>query len=150
MKRFFSRPYVYWFISIFVGYLILDIIFSGFYNTIPLIIIYASTVNWLKLGVSLLLTLIIGLLVSLTAVFSYIKYKERKECRKGAALAGIGGVGGLIAGVCPLCITGIFPLLLSLFGISFSFASLPFQGIEIQILVVVILFVSLWILARDR
>ena len=141
MKQIFKKPYIYWFLGIFVFYLILNVLISGFYNTIPLIIFYAKTVNWLKLGISLVLTLFIGFLVSLNGILIYIKYKERKKCN-GVGTASAGTAGGLIVGVCPLCVTGIFPLILGLIGISFSFGSLPFQGIEVQVLVVLVLFVS--------
>ena len=141
MKELFKKPYLYWFFGIFTFYLILNILISGFYNTIPLIVVYFSTVNWIKLGISLILTLLIGFLVSLNAILVYIKYKERKKC-SGVGTAGAGTIGGLIVGVCPLCVTGIVPLILGLVGISFSFGSLPFQGIEIQILVAIILFIS--------
>lgn len=141
MKRVFRKPYVYWTIGIFVLYLILNVLISGFYNTLPLILIYFKTVNWLKLGISLILTLVIGFLVSINAVLIYIKYRERKRC-KGVGVASAGTIGGLVVGVCPLCITGIVPLVLGLIGVSFSFASLPFGGIEIQILIALILFLS--------
>lgn len=141
MKRVFRIPYVYWFFGIFAFYLILNVLLSGFYNTIPLIIIYFKTVNWLKLGVSLILTLIIGFLVSVNAILVYIKYKERKKC-KGVGVASAGAVGGLITGVCPLCVAGFVPLVLGLIGISFSFASLPFGGIEVQAIIALILFIS--------
>lgn len=141
MKDIFKTPYIYGFISIFILYLALNVLISGFYDTIPLIVIYASTVNWLKLGISLLLTFIAGFLVALNGVLIYIKYKEKKKCR-GVRTASTGTVGGLIVGVCPLCVTGIFPLVLSALGISFSFGILPFQGIEIQVLVVLVLFIG--------
>ena len=141
MRRIFKKPYIYWLLGIFIFYLVLNVLISGFYDTIPLIVVYFSTVNWLKLGISLILTLAIGFLVSLNGVLIYIKYKERKKC-KGVGTTSAGTVGGLIVGVCPLCITGIFPLILGLVGISFSFGSLPFQGIEIQVLVALILFIS--------
>jgi len=147
MKAIFKKPYIYWFFGIFIFYLILNVLVSGFYNTLPLIITYASTVNWLKLGLSLTLTFVIGFLVAINTVLVYIKYKERKKC-KGVGTASVGTVGGLIVGVCPLCVTGIFPLLLSLVGITFSFASLPFQGIEVQILIILILLFSLRTLRR--
>ncbi len=141
MRKIFRKPYLYWFLGIFVFYLILNVLISGFYDTIPLIIIYAKTVNWFKLGISLILTFVIGFLVSLNGVLIYMKYKERKKC-KGVGTASVGAVGGLITGVCPLCVTGIFPLIFSLIGISFSLGALPFQGIEVQILVALILFIS--------
>jgi hypothetical protein len=148
MMRVFQKPYIFWFIGIFVLYLILNFLISGFYNTIPLIVAYASIVNWLKLGVSFILTLAIAFLVSLNAVYVYILYKERRKCKEGKVLAGAGTLGGLVVGICPLCITGLFPLILGLIGISFSFASLPFQGIEIQILVVAVLLMGLHFLRK--
>ncbi len=150
MKVAFSKPYIYWAFGIFVFYLFLNIILSGFYNTIPLIILYAKTVDWLKLGTSLFLTLIIGALIAFNSVLIYIKYKERKECKKEVALSGAGAVGGLITGVCPICITGLVPLVLGLFGISFSLASLPFGGIEVQVIVALILLFSFYSLTRKR
>ena len=147
MKEIFRKPYVYLFFGIFIFYLVLSVLISGFYNTIPLIVVYAGTVNWIKLGFSLVLTLAIGFLVALNGVLIYIKYKNRIEC-KGIGTASAGTIGGLIVGVCPLCVTGIFPLLLGLAGISFSFASLPFQGIEIQVLVALILIISFIKLAK--
>jgi len=137
-----KKPYLYWVIIIFLFYLFISILVSGFYNTIPLIIKYAKTVNWFKLILSMLLTIVIGILIAINSVLIYIKFKERKNCNKEITLSGIGTVGGLATGICPLCVTGLFPLVLGLLGISFSFASLPFQGIEIQLLIAIILFVS--------
>lgn len=149
MKRIFKAPYIYFFVLIFILYLILNVFISGFNDTIPLIIVYASTVNWFKLGISLILTLIIGFLVALNVVYIYILYKERKKCKEGKALAGVGSVGGLIVGVCPICVTGLVPLVLGLLGVGFSFASLPFQGIEIQALMIIILIISFKMLNRN-
>lgn len=150
MKRIFQRPYIYWFLGIFLSYLVLNIFISGFNDTIPLIIVYASTINWVKLGISLVLTLAIGFLVALNAVYVYILYRERKSCKEGKVFAGVGTVGGLIVGVCPLCVTGLVPLVLGFLGIGFSFASLPLQGIEIQILVVMVLLAGFWILKNKN
>lgn len=139
MNFVFRKPYVYWFFGVFIFYLVTNVLISGFYNTIPLILAYAATVNWFKLGISLFLTLVIGLLIAFNSVLIYVKYRERKKCKKEMTLSSAGAIGGLAVGVCPLCVTGIFPLLLSLVGISFSFASLPFQGIEVQVFVLVLL-----------
>lgn len=143
MRSAFRKPYVYWTIGIFFIYLLLNFLLSGFYDTLILIMIYAETIDWLKLSLSLILTLLIGFLVAVNLVYFYLRYKERADCKKEGALTGAGAVGGLAVGICPLCVTGLFPLLLSLIGISFTFASLPFQGLEIQVLVVVILLLSL-------
>ena len=79
MKEIFKKPYIYWFFGLFFLYLFVNIIISGFYKTLPLIVIYFSTVNWIKLGISLILTLVIGFLVSINGILIYIKYKERKN-----------------------------------------------------------------------
>lgn len=143
MKKALTKPYIYLTISVFLIYIFINLIASGFYETIPLIVAYAKTVNWFKLLISLILSLAIGVLVAFNVTYSYIAFKERKKCLSGTATAGVGAVGGLIAGVCPLCVTGLFPLIFGLFGISFSLASLPFQGIEVQLAVVVLLAISL-------
>jgi len=66
INQIFKKPSIYWIFLIFVIYLASNIIFSDFYNTIKLIIVYASTVDWLKIGILVLLTLVIGsLLISL-------------------------------------------------------------------------------------
>jgi len=148
MKILFKKSYVYFIILIFLVYLSLNIILSGFYNTITLILVYAETVNWFKLGISLFLTLAIGYLIAFNSVLIYVKYKERKKCKKEFTLSSVGAIGGLVAGVCPLCVTGLIPLILGFIGVSFSLASLPFQGIEVQVLVVIILLVSLINLSR--
>ncbi|MEK6951639.1 MAG: hypothetical protein AABX29_01355 [Nanoarchaeota archaeon] len=148
LKIVFKKPYLYGIVLIFLAYIFINIWLSGFYNTIKLIIIYASTINWLELFISIILTLTIGILVSVNSVYAYIKYKERKKCLKESAVATAGSIGGLIIGVCPLCVTGLFPLIFSFLGIGFSFASLPFKGIEVQILVIIILLISLFMLNK--
>jgi len=149
LSQIFRKPYIFWLIGIFIVYLLINIFVSGFYNTIPLIINYVDTVNLFKLSLSLIFSIFIGILVSINAVISYLKYKERKKCKEGIALGTLGTIGGLAVGVCPLCITGIFPLILSFLGISFSFASLPFDGIEVQLFVIFLLSAGLYLLKGD-
>ena len=148
MREVFQKPRVYWFVAIFAGYLILNVVFSGFYKTIPLAIAYSNTINWFKLGTSLFFTLVISFLIGVVSVLTYTRYRERQNCRKVGLVAGAAGVGGLIVGVCPLCVSGILPLVLGALGVSFSFASLPFQGLEFQVLIVVLLLVSLKIVRK--
>ncbi len=142
MEKIFKRPYIFYTLGIFIFYLILNILFSGFYETIILIFKYASSVDWFSLLISIFFSLAIGVLVAVNSVLIFIKYKERKKCLEGSSLTGVGAVGGLIVGICPLCITGILPLILSIFGVSFSFATLPFNGIEVQFFVLAILIFS--------
>ncbi len=148
MLKIFKKPYIYWTISIFLFYIILNILISGFYSTIQLISIYAKTVNWVDLSISIILSIIIGGLVSINVTYSYILYKERNNCLEENTLTGIGTLGGLATGICPLCVTGLFPLISGLLGISFSFASLPFKGLEIQAIAIILLLISLYLLRK--
>src|SRR3990167_7518245 len=113
MRRVFQKPYRIWFFSIFILYLLLNVLFSGFYNTIPLNVIYAATVDWFSLIFSILLALAIGFFIAVNSILLFIRYKQRKNCSKAGTLTGVGTLGGFITGVCPLCITGLFPLLFS-------------------------------------
>ena len=142
MKKILQKPYIYFVIIIFLVYTILNFYISGFNNTFILILKYASTVNWLELIISIIFSLTIGILVALNSVLVYVKYKERQKCKNQTVLAGLGAIGGLATGFCPLCITGLFPLVLGLIGITFSFASLPFNGLEIQFGIIVLLIIS--------
>ena len=146
LKIIFKKPYLIYMIIIFFIYIFLAILLSGFYNTIPLIIAYANTLNWFKLGISIFLSILIGIFVSINAVFAYVKYKQRKSCKEGKTLAGIGTFAGLATGICPLCVSGFFPLVLGLLGVSFSFASLPLGGIEVQVFSLIVLIISLYYL----
>ena len=149
MKIVFRKPYIYWTIGIFFLYVILNLILSGFYKTLKLILIYASTVDWFKLFISVSLSLIIGMLIAVNAVYLYIRHNERKICLESRSITGIRAIGGLATGFCPLCVTGLFPLMLGFFGVSFSFATLPFGGIEIQALAVLMLLFSLRLLLKQ-
>lgn len=136
------------FFSLFFGYLALAVLISDFITTFRTALLYAATVSWWKLGLSVFLTLVIASLAALNGTLLYEKYRMRRECRRETGLASAGVIGGLAVGVCPLCVGGLFPLILALFGVSFSFGVLPFSGIEIQIAVIVLLAVSLHYLRR--
>src|SRR3989344_3156911 len=143
-----NKPYIFWIIGIFAVYILLNILLSGFFKTLILIMQYASGINWMKLSISIILTIIIGVLVAINSVLAYLRYKEKRQCREATTVATIGTLGGLVTGVCPLCVSGFFPLIFSALGISSSLASLPFGGIEIQLLVVAILALNLFLLKK--
>lgn len=150
MKRVFEKPYRYWVVGIFVLYLLLNVLFSGFYSTLQLIFKYAATVDWLSLSVSVIFALAIGFLIAVNSVLLFLKYRERQQCRSAATMTSVGTIGGFVTGVCPLCVTGLFPLLFSVFGISFSLGGLPFKGLEVQALTLLLLGVSLFVLSRKK
>ncbi len=146
----FQKPQIYWTLGIFLAYMLLVIIISGFYSTIPLILKYSATINWIELSLSLAFSLLIGFLVAVNAVYAYHQYQLRIQCKEGNAFASAGTLGGLAAGVCPLCVTGLFPLILGAFGVSFSFATLPFKGLEVQVLSIALLLIGLSFFKREK
>ena len=148
IKEVFKKPYIYFFILILIVYLTLNILISQFYITLRYIPKYIDTINWFELTLSILFTLVIAFLVSLTILLSYIKYKQRQKIKKGVAIAALGTTSGFAAGVCTACVAGVFPFIFSLFGISFSWLSLPFKGLEFQLLVIILLLTSLHLLNK--
>jgi len=148
IKEVFKKPYIYFFILILIVYLTLNILISQFYVTLRYIPKYIDTINWFELTLSILFTLVIAFLVSLTILLSYIKYKQRQKIKKGVAIAALGTTSGFAAGVCTACVAGVFPFIFSLFGISFSWLSLPFKGLEFQLLVIILLLTSLHLLNK--
>jgi len=143
MKKIFQKPYVYWVFLIFFVYVVLNTLLSGFYVTIRFIPHYINTLNWLNLILSVVFSLVIAFMVSVTSVFAYLKFKERKEIKEGV-IACAGAIGGFATGVCSACISGILPFVFSLFGISFSLALLPLGGMEVQALLIILLGLNLY------
>lgn len=141
-----EKPYVYYFLITAISYLTINIILSEFYITIQYIPRYLATIKWPKLIFSIILSIAIAVLIAINLNLIIIRYKQSKKLN--IKLTPIGFLLGLSAGICPACITGIFPALFSLFG--FSLSILPFQGIEFQILSVIIISTSIIMLSKDN
>lgn len=112
--------------------------------------------------VSLILSLIISILfgahISLS-IFRRNLFKNEKDAKNTlsgigemagtGAITGMGGVGGTFTGMlataCPSCGAPI----LGLFGAPLALMSLPFHGLEIKVLSIIILIVSAYLLLRS-
>ena len=143
-----QKPHVYWTIGIFLIYTALNVWLSEFYITIRHIPNFVETINWAELAISLILSTIIGILVAFNTVYAYLKYKEHRQAKTATAATCLGTVAGLSTGVCAACVTSVFPAILGLFGVTLSWAALPFRGAEIQILTILLLGVSLYVLTK--
>lgn len=143
-----KKPYIYWVVGIFIIYLGLNMYISEFYETAKYLGVYASQVHWGKLILGMIFTIVIAGLVAVNSVYGYLRYKQRQQMKKSGVIACVGAVGGLATGVCSSCVVSVFPLILGLFGVTFSWAALPFQGLEIQALMIVLLGLSLWWMKR--
>jgi len=140
-----KKPYSYYFLTIFFIYMIINIILSEFYITIQYIPYYLETIKWSLLLFSALSSIIIGLLIAININLMILRYRDSKKLN--LKLTPIGFLLGLSTGICPACITGLFPFLFSLFG--FSLLTLPFKGLEIQVLSMVLLLISTLLLLKE-
>ena len=149
IRSVFKRPWILFFFLVFFIYLSLNIIISQFYVTIQYIPRYLETIKWGELLLSGLFALLIGFLVSLNATLIFMKWKEQRFIKKQTFLTSVGTIGGLATGICTACVAGLFPLFFGLFGVSFSFLSLPFKGMEIQLFVILLLLINLYFLQKQ-
>lgn len=92
-------------------------------------------------------TILLSIAFGVAATLFVVKVREIRLKSAGFGLTGI-LLGGLAAG-CPGCYFGLFPIFLSLFGISATLAILPFNGLELQILGTVALGFSILTLAKE-
>jgi len=144
MKQVWQRPYIYWVVGIFLVYLGINIYLSDFYELVKFIPFYLDQIHWAKLIFGIVFTLTISSLVAINAVYGYIHYKHHQTIKKAEIVTCVGAIGGLATGVCSVCVVSVFPFIFGLFGITFSWISLPFQGLEVQALIIVLLSTSLW------
>jgi len=150
IKQVFKKPNLHIFIIVFLIYLILNIIISQFYITIQYIPFYLNTLRWGELLLSGFLAISIGILIAINATLIYIHWKQRITIRKQTFLASLGMFGGFATGICSACVAGLFPLIFGIFGIGFSFLSLPLKGMEIQALVIAILTINIYFLSKKK
>ena len=148
MKKIFKKPYIYFLIIISSIYLVLNILLSKFYLTIKYIPYYLEKINWLELSFSIIFAITIAILLSMNIIYIYIRYRERNNIKKQAGLSCGLTVASLSTGICPSCISGLFPFILSTFGITFTWAFLPFKGLEIQLLIIILLSLNLYFLNK--
>ena len=151
MKELFKKPYLYWMLGIFTVYLLLNIWLSKFYEVLFQIPYFLDTLNWVELLLSFLLAITIGILIAINMTGLIKEYKTKKNLmRKQGVFSSVGILGGFSTGVCSACIAGFFPMIFSLFGITFSWAFLPLNGIEVQLLSIGILGTSLFFVTRKQ
>jgi len=75
------------------------------------------------------------------------RFKEIAVDRKSSTMSGIGIFAAALANGCPGCFAGLFPFILSIFGVSATLSILPFNGIELQVLGAVLLGTSIFFLS---
>ncbi len=156
--KLFKKPFVYWIFGISFLYLLFTILISKFYVSLWYLPRFAATLNWPRFLISVSFSLVIAFFIGINAVGSYLLYKQRKEqktCSSGisatktASITGFGALLGTTTGICTACVGALFPAFFGLFGITLSFGSLPFQGMEIQFGLIIILLTTFYFIQKE-
>ena len=108
---------------------------------------YALMNGELYTTVSLILTLLISIFTGICAAIWLLRRDVIKQRKKSSgALMGAGGaLGGILAAGCPTCGAP----LLAFFGAPLALMSLPFKGLELKALSLILLFLSIYWLAEN-
>jgi len=138
----------------FLIFLITAIIYFGAYYLIItyflesfslLFTTYVKSYAYPAFGLNILVALLLGVNISLLVY----RLKEYTANKKSSAMSGIGIFAAALANGCPGCFAGLFPLVLSIFGISATLSVLPFNGLELQALSAVLLGASIFFLTGE-
>jgi|TARA_Y100000310_G_scaffold325669_1_gene389465 hypothetical protein len=140
-----TKPYVYYFIFIFLLYIFFNVIVNKVYVTKDILIYNLS------FGIPyVFFNLLIASLVAVNINLMVLKFKELKRINNGEkGLTSFGVFMGVLGGACPGCFVGLFPAFLGLFGVTASLSVLPLYGIEIQIVSALLLIGSAYLLTND-
>jgi len=111
--------------------------FSLFFTT------YVKSYAYPAFGLNIIVALLMGINISLLVY----RFKEFATDKKSSAMSGIGIFAAALANGCPGCFAGLFPFVLSIFGVSATLSILPFNGIELQGLSAVLLGASIFFLS---
>lgn len=148
-KAIFKRPFVFYFIFIFLAYVGLNLFVNKLYVSLSIL---SSLAKWFLIPFLLFNFLITPFLVALTVNLSILRFKEAggfslKGKESGATSVGV--FAGVLGGACPGCFVGLFPAFLGLFGVTASLSILPLYGLEIQFLSGAFLIFAIFLLTKD-
>ena len=97
-----------------------------------------------------ILNIIVALLLGINISLLVYRLKSYASDAKSSMASGFGIFAAALANGCPGCFAGLFPLVLSVFGISATLSILPFNGIELQALSAALLGTSIFFLAGSN
>lgn len=121
----------------------LTIVNVAFHSFFLLIQMDGWAFTTISLGLSLIISALFGIYVTLF-VFRRDLIKDNKNAK--AVISGLGGsIAGVIAAACPSCGAPI----LAFFGAPLTLMALPFQGLEIKVLSILLLSLSVYLLAES-
>lgn len=121
----------------------LTIINVAFHSFVILVQMDGPLFTSVSLGLSLIISALFGIYIALF-VFRRDLIKDSKHVKP--ILSGIGGtITGVIAAACPTCGAPM----LAFFGAPLALMALPFQGLEIKVLSILLLSLSVYLLTES-
>ena len=143
-----QKSYFRIFIIAFILYLALSMyliyyFFNGFYLFFNYYIRYYPWLN-------ILFTLILAFLFGINLTLIIFRFKEVKSYNNESGAGIFTSVISLFSAGCPVCSFSIISFLIPAIGTTFSLAILPFKGLEIQLLGIIILLISIFILTKEN
>ena len=135
LRAVFSRPFLFWFLGVTLAYLVVTVLVNEFDTTLKYAFRFSSQVEWVTLAFSMLFSVVIAILVGINSVSAFVLRRRRIA---GETQTVACAIGGFFTGVCPGC-SSLLPSVLGWFGIGFSWALLPFKGLEVQVLIIIVL-----------
>lgn len=141
LRAVFSKQFVFWFLGITLAYLVVTVLVHEFDSTLKYAFLFSANANWPYLLVSMFLTVVIAVLVGINSVSGFVlrrQYLAQSREYSGGKPTVACAIGGFFTGVCPGC-SSLLPSILGWFGIGFSWVVLPFKGLEVQVLIVILL-----------
>ena len=134
-----KKEYVFLFFLWCCLFLLLNIYINELYIIRELLFTYPYYIVFPFLFFTTINTLLAALCINLVI----IKYHEVKTLSATDSVLGtFGAFCTLLAGACPGCIAGFFPILMGIIGLNITLVQLPLYGIEIQILSMIILLIG--------
>lgn len=123
-------------IGIFVGLLVL------FYYLVDVeLFISMNSVQYIIFQITL--SVIIAFLFAINVGLITLRFHQRTHLAKTCTTSVLGGMLGTLSLGCPVCGTGLLASTLGLVGIEGGLALLPFEGVELKVLSIVLLGLTL-------
>ena len=143
-----QKSYFRIFLLSFILYLLLSTyliyyFFNGFYSFFNYYIRYYPWLN-------VLFTLILAFLFGINLALIIFRFREVKSYNNESGTGIFTSIISLFSAGCPVCSFSIISFLIPAIGTTFSLAILPFKGLEIQLLGIVILLISIFILTKEN
>mgnify|MGYP001573671442 CR=1 FL=1 len=117
--------------------------FNGFYLFFNYQIAYYPYLN-------ILFTLILSFLFGINLSLIIYRFKEIKKYNNESGTGIFTSALSLFSAGCPVCSFTILSFLIPGLSVTFSLAILPFKGLEIQLLGVILLLISIFVLTKEN